>query len=113
MKETVHIRLDQPKIKALEASNKDLAKKIKLFHTILHSWDHDWPYISVGAAIYGKDKICVECGGKKYNNPLNSPQEIKALARQLGIPIKIKRFALATRCFRRGIEPVFEAVVEA
>ena len=111
-REAMHIRLAQPSKKDLETKGKEeLLKKMKLFHFILHGFDSDWPYASSYNFPYHKGRICVECGGVAYRNPMNSPSQIKALARQLQVPVKIERFALEKRCAKDGQQPVFQSAV--
>ena len=108
-RETVHIALDQP---SLSTKDESLRERMKLLHFIIHERDHDWPFVHQYSVVpWDKEGTCAECGGRKYKNPLITPQEIKALARQLKLPIKIKRFAREARCYRERVAPVFQRVV--
>lgn len=108
-RESLHIKLDQPKLDTLGSTEKaGLMKKMKLFHFILHGFDSDWPYASSYNFPYYKGRICVECGGVEYRNPMNTPSQVKALARQLRVPVKILRYAHASRCTKGGQPPEFK-----
>lgn len=112
MPEAIHIKLDQSKLEELlKKGNKELVQKLQLFHSILYSIDADWPYVDTPPFGYWKGKVCVECGGRSYRNPSLKPAEIKALIRQLKVPIKIRRFALERKCMKGGKDPIYQRPV--
>jgi hypothetical protein len=97
----VHILLKGPK------KDSKIDELVRLFHFIIGSTDPDWPYTNSWSYPMSKLKVCAECGGRVYNNPRMSPSEIKAFIRQLHVPIKIVRYANASRCAKNGKEPMY------
>lgn len=85
------------------------SEKLKAFHKVIKLADADWPYVgsikverdpagSVVREIEDDYRVCKKCGGRIWANPRFSPGDLKVLAKQLGLKIKIKRFTPETTC---------------
>ena len=82
-------------------------EKIAFFHRVAFEIDRDWPWASSYGNHSYKFRKCEKCGGRVYITPKMSPNDIKKLGRQLGLRVKIKRFALIEKCYAGATPPKY------
>ena len=94
---TVHLRL---KVKGTPDA-------IDKFHKAMFEVDGDWPFAGVGQA-GRKGYECCKCSGRMYTNAKLAAADIKRLAPQFGVHVKVKQFSLADKCLNhKNIEEYY------
>ncbi len=68
-------------------------EQIALFHAVVHSLDHDYPYNPL-STIPVKVMMCEKCEGVEWPRPIASltVKVLKRIAAQLGVQMKVQRF---------------------
>lgn len=73
-------------------------ERVGLFNAMLHKIDTDWPFKDNMALRWGK--VCEQCHGGTYNNPVIDLGDIKRLGDQLAINVRIQSYKKAKKCQR-------------